>query len=347
MKASRSARDWTEVIWISPTGQSCLERRTSASLKERRFETADQLKRSRGCGTNRRSLGLAAMANRSTSNGLVTPQTAKSEIAELADVCFFHPLGSAIARLAAALRLTPTQLTVFGALVGVAGGALLYDERLGLMAFAVLILHGIIDSADGQLARMTGRATELGKVLDGGAGYVTHAAIYLAIAAGMLHRGSSGAVLIWMMLAGIATIAHAQMYEYHRTAYTSVVSGGRVPHQEPARVAPWLRGFYRGYLFMQRSLIGLHAKVEAALLPRAIAGVVTGEDRHKYREHFYAPVRGWNLLGDNTRFYAIGVLAWFHRIDLYFAFILLPMNLAFVALWLWQRRADQRFLASL
>ena len=98
---------------------------------------------------------------------------------------------------------------------------------------------------------------------------------------------------------------------------------------------------------MQRSLIGLHVEVEAALSRRATAGVVTQEDRNRYREHFYAPVRGWNLLGDNTRFYAIGVLAWFHRIDLYFAFILLPMNLAFVALWLWQRRADQRFLASL
>jgi phosphatidylglycerophosphate synthase len=292
-------------------------------------------------------LGLAAISKPSTSNGLVIPHTAKSEITELADVYFFHPLGSVFARLAAALRVTPTQLTVIGTLVGVAGGALLYDEHLGLLAFAVLILHGIIDSADGQLARITGRTTELGKVLDGGAGYVTHAAIYLAIAAGMLQRGSGGVALLWMVLAGIATIAHAQMYEYHRTAYTSVVSKGRVPHQEPAKVAPWLRGLYRGYLLMQRRLTGLHAEVEAALSRRAIAGVMTDDDRLRYRDHFYAVVRGWNFLGDNTRFYAIGLLALFHRIDFYFAFILLPMNLAFVLLWLWQRRADQRFLASI
>jgi phosphatidylglycerophosphate synthase len=278
----------------------------------------------------------------------VTPRPAKSsEIAELADVYFFHPLGFHLARLAAALRMTPTQVTIIGALVGIAGGAMLYDEHLGLWAFAVLILHGIIDSADGQLARITGQVTELGKVLDGGAGYVTHAAIYLAIAAGVLHRGGSSTILLWMGLAGMASVAHAQMYEYHRTAYTSVVGDGRVPRQEPAKVAPWLRGFYRGYLFMQRSLIGLHAEVEAVLARRAIAGVVRDEDRISYRRQFYAPVRGWNLLGDNTRFYAIGVLACFHRIDLFFAFILLPMNLAFLALWLWQRRADQRFLVTL
>ena len=277
----------------------------------------------------------------------MTPPAGQSEIAELADVYFFHPLGSIFARLAAALRMTPTQVTVVGALIGVAGGAMLYDERLGLWAFAVLILHGIIDSADGQLARITGQVSELGKVLDGGAGYVTHAAIFLAIAAGMLHRGGSSIILLWMGLAGIATVAHAQMYEYHRTVYTSVVGGGGVPRQEPAKVAPWLRALYRGYLFMQRSLIGLHAEVVAALSRRAIAGVVRDEDRKRYRDHFYRPVRGWNLLGDNTRFYAIGVLACFHRIDLFFAFVLLPMNLAFLALWLWQRRADQRFLVSL
>ena len=294
----------------------------------------------------------------STSVGLVTPRAGQSvlpqglafkafEIAELADVYFFHPLGFICARLANSLRMTPTQVTVIGALIGVAGGALLFDEDLGLVAFALLIVHGIIDSADGQLARITGRITELGKVLDAGAGYVTHAAIYLAIAAGVLHRGGSRVILLWMVLAGIATIAQAQMYEYHRRAYSSVVGERCLPRHDPAKVAPWLRRIMRGYLFIQRWFIGLHAEVDAALSRRSIAGVIPDQDRDRYQNHFYGPVRGWNLLGDNTRFYAIGVLGCFHRIDLYFAFILLPMNLAFLILWLWQRRAEQRFLASL
>ncbi|MEY2564332.1 MAG: hypothetical protein QOH88_2525 [Verrucomicrobiota bacterium] len=269
------------------------------------------------------------------------------ETAELADVYFFRPLGSILARLADSVRLTPIQVTVFGALVGVAGGVLLFDERLGLVAFGLLIVHGIIDSADGQLARMTSKTTELGKVLDGGAGYVTHAAIYLAITAGLLHRGGDGLIVTWMLLAAVATVAHAQMYDYHRSAYNSVVREGRVPRHEPAKVALWLRPLYLAYLSMQRFLIGVHTEVEAVLAQRSIAGVVRDEDRVRYGDHFYGPVRGWNLLGDNTRFYAIGVLACFHRIDLFFSFILLPMDLAFVVLWLWQRRADQRFLQSL
>ena len=97
---------------------------------------------------------------------------------------------------------------------------------------------------------------------------------------------------------------------------------------------------------MQRMLNGLHVVVESIIAARSIGGAVREDDRARYRDCFYWPMRGWNLLGDNTRFYAIGVLAWLHRLDLFFIFILVPMNLALVALWLWQRRADRRFLDS-
>ncbi len=270
-----------------------------------------------------------------------------SEIEELADAYFFRPLGSVIVRAGRTVGMTPIHLTVIGALAGIAGGALLYDERLGAFAFALLVLHGIFDSADGQLARTTGQVTELGRVLDGAAGYVTHAAIFFAIAGGMLHRGESSSVLIWMWLAGISAAMHAQMYDYHRTAYISVVIEGRAPGDDPATVPSWVRWLYLGYLMMQRCLIGLHAQVEAALATRSIAGLVSDEDRARYRECFYGPIWGWNLLGDNTRFCAIGVLVCLHRTELFFAFVLLPMNLGFIALWLWQRNADRKFLAGL
>jgi hypothetical protein len=301
---------------------------------------------------------FAAGKNLSTSNGLVTPRDGQSvfaqglafkafEIEELADVYFFRPVGSIIARGGHALGMTPIHLTALGTLVGIAGGALLYGERLGVLAFALLILYGIIDSADGQLARMTGQVTELGRVLDGIGGYVTHGAIYLAIAAGVIHRGGSSSILVWMSLAAIANTMQAQMYDYHRTAYITVVAEGRAPGNDPTKVPSWVAWLFRGYLMMQRWLIGLHAEVEAALAGRSVAGRVREDDRARYRECFYGPVRGWNLLGDNTRFYAIGVLACLHRIDLFFAFILVPMNLALIALWHWQRNADRKLLVGL
>jgi phosphatidylglycerophosphate synthase len=270
------------------------------------------------------------------------------EIEELADVYFFRPLGFIVARCAAALGVTPIQLTILSMLAGVSGGALLCGERFGLFGFALLIIYSVFDSADGQLARLTGRVTELGRVLDGVGGYVTHAAIYISIPAGLLQRGESSAIIIWAGLAAIANVAQAQMYEYHRHHYAIIVVRRLVPRDDPAKIAsPWIRWLYRWYLAIQQMLNGLHVEVESVIAARSTAGAVREDDRARYRDCFYRPVRGWNLLGDNTRFYAIGVLICLHRIDLFFAFVLVPMNLALIALWFWQRSADRKFLASL
>ena len=268
------------------------------------------------------------------------------EIEELADVYFFRPLGILVARPAAELGLTPTQITIGSMFVGIAGGALLYDERLGLAAFVLLIIYSILDSADGQLARITGQVTELGRVLDGVIGYVVYTAVYIGLTAGLIHRGAGNATGLWMLLAVISNIAQAQMYEYHRHHYVDFVVKGIVVRDDPAKInSPVMAWLYDRYLGLQRALNGLHVEVEASIAERAKNGLVAETDRRRYRQCFYWPVRGWNLLGDNTRFYAIGVLAWCHRLDLFFAFILLPMNLALLALWFWQRQADRRFLA--
>jgi phosphatidylglycerophosphate synthase len=269
-----------------------------------------------------------------------------AEIEELSDIYFFRPLGLLIARAGQAMGTSPIGLTVIGTIIGVAGGALLYDQRLGLIGFALLILHSVFDSADGQLARMTGRVSDLGRVLDGLSGYATHVAIYIAVALGLVHRGAPRSTFIWMLLAGMATAVHAGMYDYHRSAYTAIVSEARLPAHQPPKVPRAISPLVRLYMTVQRCLIGLHAKVEARLRTRAVEGPVRDEDRAQYRESFYPLVRGWNFLGDNTRFYAIGVLALLHRLDLFFPFVLVPMNLALIILWLWQRQADQKFLSA-
>ncbi len=269
------------------------------------------------------------------------------EIEELTDIFFFRPCGWIIARGARVLGLTPTHLSILRAITGIAGGALLYNESPGLLSFVLLILSEIIDSSDGQLARMTGQITELGRVFDGVGDYVAHGAIYIAIAAGIIHRGGSSSVLVWMLLAGLSNAIQSQMYDYHRTAYVTVMSEGRAPGHDPAKVPSWIRWLYSGYLMMQRWLIGPHARVEAALAVRSVNGRVREEDRVRYRECFYRPVHGWNILGSNTGLYALGVLIWLHRVDLFLIFILLPMNLALIALWFWQRTADRKFLAGL
>jgi len=270
----------------------------------------------------------------------------KYDTEELADAYFFRPLGSLIVRAALAAGSTPNQLTLLSGVVGTIAGLLLYDERFGLFAFALLILHGIIDSADGQLARQTGRMTESGFYLDGMADYLTETAICLGIAAGILHRGGSVSIMAWAILANLCIALQGINYVYYRIAYADVVAKGALATDE--RPAPrtgfigWLRD---AYLHLRQRLSAGQVKIARRLRERAIGDTVRDEDRVEYARQFYWPKRGWNLFGSNTRFYAIGVLAWMHRLDLYFAFILVPMNLALVAMWFWQRSVERRFLA--
>jgi CDP-alcohol phosphatidyltransferase-like enzyme len=274
------------------------------------------------------------------------------EIEELADVYFFRRLGVLVAYTARTLRMTPTQLSIIAAVIGIAGGSLLYDARFGLLAFALLIIHGVLDSADGQLARMTDQVSELGRIFDGIAGYVTHTAVYVAIVARFLGGGRMS-IIVWAILAALANAVQAQMYDYHRTAYADIAIKGVAPTVSGRTVdAVWARWLLRAYESVQRRLVGLHEGVEAAVVARASGTeggirLVRGRDRALYRECFYWPVRGWNLLGDNPRRYVIGILAWTQHLDWFFGFVLVPMNAALGLLWMWQARADRRFLSAL
>ncbi len=269
------------------------------------------------------------------------------EIEEAYDIYVSRPLGGLIACGARAAGLSPNQVTVAGAVVGVVAGLLFYDVAWGGLGFTLLLVHGIVDSADGQLARLTGRTSELGRMLDGAAGYVTHVVLYAAIAAGTVAAGGTPAVWLLAVAAGVSTIAHAQMYDYHRTAYIDVVLKGRVPRPNAGRRAPsWVRAVLRAYDASQRLLVGDHAQVEAALARRAAGGPVPDAERERYRQRFYTLVRGWNALGDNGRRFAVGVAAIAGRLTWYFWFEAIVMNLVLAGLWTWQRRADRLFLAE-
>jgi phosphatidylglycerophosphate synthase len=270
------------------------------------------------------------------------------EIEEIVDISFFRRLGLLVAHAARAAKLSPNQVTVAAGVIGAAGGALLYDPAYAFTGFLGLVAYGIVDSADGQLARLTGRTSELGRVLDGVAGYATHIAIFIAIVAGALHRGGSGWTLVLAVPAAICTVAQAQMYDYHRMLYARVVVQGKRPQEvDPVSIGGALGRLWAVYLAMQRALVGLHMDVERVLAARSVNGAVLERDRATYRSTFYWIVRGWNLLGDNGRRFAIGVLALMGRTEWFFLVVLVPFNIVLLVQAVRTRAADDRFLLEL
>jgi phosphatidylglycerophosphate synthase len=265
------------------------------------------------------------------------------EIEELVDVYFFRRLGIVFAHLARVARLSPTGLTWIALAVGAVGGAMLALPGYGWIAVMLLVFHGVLDSSDGQLARLTGQTSDFGRLMDGVAGYVTHIAMYLGILVSVLSRDGGWGLLPLTLLAGLSTIVHAQLYDYHRTTYVSIVTNGRASQTELGHREAGLLGAYGR---LQRLLAGKHPLVERALAARSRRGHVATDDRERYRTSFLGLVHGWNIMGDNVRRLSIAVAVWAGRPEWFIWAELVPLNAMCLALWLRQQRADGRFLEA-
>ena len=114
-----------------------------------------------------------------------------SDTEDWLDYRVIRPLSYLWALLFAKLDVHPNTVTIMSMIIG-AGSAyfyaqpsFVYDGWNGLMmniiAVLLLLWADIFDCCDGQLARMTGKKSRLGRILDGMAGFVWFIPIYLVL----------------------------------------------------------------------------------------------------------------------------------------------------------------------
>jgi phosphatidylglycerophosphate synthase len=96
----------------------------------------------------------------------------------------YHPAARRLAALLAPTPVTPNMVSVAGAAMVVAAGVLytIVGGALGVaLGFALHLGWHVVDGADGDLARMTGRASPIGEVVDGLCDYGGHLVLYLLL----------------------------------------------------------------------------------------------------------------------------------------------------------------------
>jgi archaetidylinositol phosphate synthase len=99
---------------------------------------------------------------------------------ELACELGFRPIAHVVARALAPLRVPPPAVVLAGTATGFAA-AVAIGRHSFLAAALLLQLKTVLDNADGQLARMTGRVTSFGRYLDSESDLVVDAAIFAAL----------------------------------------------------------------------------------------------------------------------------------------------------------------------
>lgn len=130
-----------------------------------------------------------------------------------------------------ALHVHPVAVTLMSIVIGAASGFFFYFDDLKMTAIGILLLvwANWYDCADGQLARMTGKRTLIGRILDGFAGDVWFFCIYLALAL-RLHSQpipfTDGklvwGIVAWPLLAYSGFICHGRqcaIADYYRNVH--------------------------------------------------------------------------------------------------------------------------------
>jgi hypothetical protein len=104
---------------------------------------------------------------------------------EWLDVHFTRPIGLAFALLWNKFDIHPNVITIVSIFLGLGAGWMFHYTDLWSNVCGVLLLMfaNFCDSTDGQMARLTGKKTLIGRMLDGFSGDVWFFAIYIGIVA--------------------------------------------------------------------------------------------------------------------------------------------------------------------
>ena len=137
---------------------------------------------------------------------------------EFFDKIFTKPLGYLFTRFFIHIGWTPNMVTILSMFIGVAGGVMFYPRSFGWNLFGVIlvIIANILDSTDGQMARLTGQKSALGRILDGMSSTLWYIAMYIAICCKLQNQpipfapAHTWGWIIWAIAIVCGLLGHAQ-----------------------------------------------------------------------------------------------------------------------------------------
>lgn len=260
-----------------------------------------------------------------------------AELEDWLNARLYHPLSWRLARWLVPTRVTPNMVSAAGA-VAIMLAAAAYSLPWGALgAVFGLVLHmgwHVLDGADGDLARMTGRSSPRGELFDGICDYAGHIVLYVTlgiIAAGQI--GGWGWALMWA--AGASRIVQAAHYEGTRRQYQLLAYG-----------TPWLATAAppKGASGRRHPFVVYYLALTGAIVPRAAALTEASRNPAQHaalRSEMLA--QGPQLLGRisglsaNYRTLAVGAAMLAGQPFWYFLFEVVALNLLLVASW-WRVR---------
>lgn len=310
---------------------------------------------------SRAQAGVSAIAPGPDGREVKRPMRPR-ELQDALNHYLYHPLAWQLARRLARTPITPNMVSVLGACFVIAAAVVYLQPawlgRIGLglgwpwAALLGMTLHmtwHVVDGADGDLARLTGRTSPIGEMVDGLCDYLSHVVIYVVLG-GILSRSMGGHGWAWMWAAGISHIIQANHVEVQRRQYQWWVYGTswlRMEHKAGSATGDSLfGGLVSLYLGLATGLTPYALKIDAAV---AAANAGAAEDPER-REAIRSAVRAeagpllrlCKVLGPNPRAIVLGISMLAGGPLWYFVYLSVALNVLLVASVILHNRAAHR-----
>ena len=264
---------------------------------------------------------------------------------ETLDIWFNRPIGYLWTLFFMKLNVHPNVVTILSIILGMAAGYMFYFPDMPHTVCGILLLMwaNFYDSADGQLARLTGKKTRWGRMLDGFAGDIWFFCIYLAIC---LRLTPQWGIWIWLVAALSGLVCHSKqcaLADYYRNIHLYFLKGESASEldnfkqqREIYRSLPWRHNvwwkwflfFYGNYTRSQERMTPRFQQM-FALWQKMKGTAPAGEARARFIEGSRPLMKYCNFLTFNARAIALYVSMLAGMPYLYFIFELTVMNAVF------------------
>ena len=151
-----------------------------------------------------------------------------SKFDELVTMYIFRPIAFIFVKLLYKTNSTPNAVSFFGIALGLLSSIfLIIASPTSIVIAAALYFFAVVaDNADGMLARLTGKGTPMGRIIDGFSDYAVGIVMYIgllvALNKGALHAGFFGlSPLTVLVISALSIIAHGVSVDYYRGMFTS------------------------------------------------------------------------------------------------------------------------------
>ena len=256
-------------------------------------------------------------------------------IHDLTNRLVIHRLSAAVLPFAVRSRIHPNVVSLTGLGFAVASGTAYYhwrEPQFVALGFLLMIAWHVCDGLDGQLARATGRASALGRLVDGVCDYLAFFAVLIPVAISFPDWGDK---LALCLTAGAAHAVQAAWYEGEREAWNRRARGVFVAEPRPA-TGSWLEV---GHNALER-MIGTRTRPVDLALSRQ------PELRTRYLAVAAPRVRALMPISANGRTLALPLFCLMGHAEWFWYWELIGLNLYAVAMAVILRRAEARIVAA-